>query len=110
MYLHIKNQKHLGDHIFAYGLNKRLENILFYSHTFYYKFLYFVSNRKSEFGIYLQVLYIYIYYIQLMNLKKMSRETQYIWKNSHCTCLLLWSFVLLNLTVVINTVLYLHIL
>lgn len=81
MYLHIKNQKHLGDHIFAYGLNKRLENILFYSHTFYYKFLYFVSNRKSEFGIYLQVLYIYIYYIQLMNLKKMSRETQYIWKN-----------------------------
>ena len=41
-----------------YGLNKTLENILSYSHTFYYKFiLYRKASLKS----------IYIYYIQLMN-------------------------------------------
>lgn len=63
MYLHIKNQKHFRDHIFAYGLNKRLENILFYSHTFYYKLFYFVLNRKASLeSIYKYYTFTYIIY------------------------------------------------
>lgn len=43
MYLYIKNEKHL-EHIFACGLSKRPKDILFYSHTFYYKFLLFCTQ------------------------------------------------------------------
>lgn len=63
MYLHIKNQTYLGDHIFAYRLNEGFEMILFYSHTFYYKFLYFVPNRKASLeSIYKYYTFIYIMY------------------------------------------------
>lgn len=45
-----------------------------------------------------------------MNLKKIGRETIYMEEHVTVHGLLSWYFVLLNLTVVINTVLYLHIL
>lgn len=44
MYLHIRNKKHVGDHVLACGLSKRAEDILFYSHIFYDKFLLFCTQ------------------------------------------------------------------
>lgn len=59
------------------GSINRLENILFYSHILLQ--IYFLPNRKAN----LESIYkYYIFtYIQFMNLKKMDREMQYIWKN-----------------------------
>lgn len=84
--------------LFAYELNKNLENILFYSHTFYYKFLLFLySIEKQVWNLFTSTIHSHILYTVNEFKENGQRNTIYMEEYATVHGLLSWSLVLLNL-------------
>lgn len=74
-----------------YGLNKTLENILSYSHTFYYKFI--LYRKASLKSIYKNYIHLHILY----TVNEWAEKHNIYERICHCTWFIIWFLVLLNL-------------
>lgn len=67
-----------------YGLNKTLENILSYSHTFYYKFI--LYRKASLKSIYKNYIHLHILY----TVNEWAEKHNIYERICHCTWFIIW--------------------